>query len=35
MFMVIEPFANMGIERKLGDLGAEVERGGLAFTMDE
>lgn len=27
MFMVIEPFANMGIERKLGDLGAEVERG--------
>lgn len=25
--MVIEPFANMGIERKLGDLGAEVERG--------
>lgn len=26
-FMVIEPFANMDVERKLGDLGAEVERG--------
>src|SRR4030067_1412786 len=28
-FMVVEPFANMDIERKFGDMGAEVTRGGV------